>query len=272
MRVGGVEFGLLSQARIHLLGLQRRRLLHQAAGLSCRPMSRLLPPSMNVRAWCRGVIASAQGVSGVGVVGGPSKWSADKFGPELAAILRREIPTALRRAVELAQGAREASALDTDHAFGPVRWKQQYEALHEQLRDLPDVTDLHPPGSQVRITICRNHLLLPWLYARRADIDMRDARGRYLSQLVRDLLSLFGPQPSHEEPFLPGMPLTPLEARDLSLLRDAIEKLAAEPQVLLVGFACNSEAGLLRVAWGEAALVRKTELEWGTVEDLPLPR
>ncbi len=167
---------------------------------------------------------------------------------------------------------REASVLDTDHAFGPVRWKQQYESLHEQLRDLPDVTDLHPPGSQVRITICREHLLLPWLYAKRGDVDMRDARGAALNQLIRDLLALFGPMPRHEEPLLPGMPLTPQESRDLTFLRESIERLVSKPQVLLIGFAANSDAGLLRVSWGEAALVRGADLEWGPVEDLPLPR
>ncbi|GAB3954665.1 hypothetical protein GCM10027614_62130 [Micromonospora vulcania] len=86
---------------------------------------------------------------------GPSRWAIEKFGLPLASALHTAVPAALRRAVELAQGAREASELDTDHAFGPVRWKQQYEVLHEYLHNLPDVVDVHPPGAQVRVTICR---------------------------------------------------------------------------------------------------------------------
>ncbi|WP_433347818.1 hypothetical protein [Micromonospora sp. CA-111912] len=208
----------------------------------------------------------------MGIAGWPSEWSVRKFGPTLAVSLRREIPAALHRAVELARGAREASELDTDHAFGPVRWKQQYEVLHEHLRELPDVTDVHPPGAQVRVTICRDHLLLPWRYAKRADVDIRDARpGRDLSRLIRDLLVLFGPEPSHEEVPLPMMPRSPEEARDREPLREIVEQFAARPEVVLVGFACNSDAGLLRVSWGEAALIRGNELEWGHVEDLPLP-
>ncbi|KXK59353.1 hypothetical protein AWW66_24735 [Micromonospora rosaria] len=204
--------------------------------------------------------------------GDPSDWSVRRFGPTLAGALRRQVPAALHRAVELARGAREASELDTDHAFGPVRWKQQYEALHEYLRELPDVTDVHPPGAQVRVTICRDNLLLPWRYAKRGDVDMRDVRpGRDLSRLIRDLLILFGPAPRHEEPMLPMMPPTPGESRDREPLREAVAQLAAEPQVILIGFACTSEAGLLRASWGEAALVRDSELEWGPVEDLPLP-
>ncbi|MEW2376118.1 hypothetical protein AB0883_08445 [Micromonospora sp. NPDC047812] len=204
--------------------------------------------------------------------GGPSRWSVERFGHPLAAALRQEIPAALHRAVELARGAREASALDTDHAFGPVRWKQQYEVLHEHLMELPGVTDVHPPRAQVRLTICRDHLLLPWRYAKRGDVDMRDVRpGNDLSRLIRDLLILFGPEPSHREVPLPLMPLTPEEERDRSALREAIKKLAPRPSVLLVGFACNSDAGLLRVSWGEAALIGNRELEWGHVEDLPLP-
>ncbi|MFC5924653.1 hypothetical protein [Micromonospora vulcania] len=67
------------------------------------------------------------------------------------------------------------------------------------------------------------------------------------------------------------MPLTPDEARDRSGLREVVEQLTDEPKVLLVGFACNSDQGLLRVSWGEAALVGGTELKWGHVEDLPCP-
>ncbi|MFD2764892.1 hypothetical protein [Micromonospora eburnea] len=207
----------------------------------------------------------------MGVVDEPSRWSIEKFGPDLARDLRSRIPKALCRAVELAQQAREASALDTDHAFGPVRWKQQYESLHEHLRDLPGVTDVHPPGAQVRVTICRDHLLLPWLYARRRGVDMCRVGGRVRSQLVRDLLILFGPKPDYEEPILPGMPLNPDEARDRTLLRQAIEQLASRPKVLLIGFACNSDEGLLAVSWGEAALTSDRRLEWGPVEDLITP-
>jgi hypothetical protein len=204
----------------------------------------------------------------MGVVGEPSPWSVGKFGPELARDLRARIPKALYRAVELAQHAREASALDTDHAFGPVRWKQQYESLHEHLRELPDVTDVHPPGAQVRLTICRDHLLLPWLYAKRRHVDMRDVQGQRTNQLIRDLLILFGPKPGFEEPTLPGMPPSPDEARDRTLLRAAIEELSPQPGVLLIGFACNSDDGLLHVSWGEAALAPGRKLEWGPVEDL----
>ncbi|MBL6275181.1 hypothetical protein JMF97_03275 [Micromonospora fiedleri] len=204
----------------------------------------------------------------MGVVGEPSQWSIEKFGPQLARDLRSRIPKALYRAVELAQQAREASALDTDHAFGPVRWKQQYESLHENLRDLPGVTDVHPPGAQVRVTICRDHLLLPWLYAKRRGVDMCKVGGRVKGQLIRDLLILFGPKPDYEEPTLPDMPLSPDEARDRTLLRQAIEQLAPRPKVLLIGFACNSDEGLLAVSWGEAALAPGKRLEWGPAEDL----
>ncbi|WBB47423.1 hypothetical protein O3597_20060 [Verrucosispora sp. WMMA2044] len=204
----------------------------------------------------------------MGVDGEPSQWSVEKFGPDLVRDLRARIPKALQRAVELAQNAREASALATDHAFGPTRWKQQYESLHEQLRELSDVQDVHPPGAQVRVTICRNHLLLPWMYAKRRGLDMRRVRGRLKNHLVRDLLILFGPAPGYDEPTLPGMPATPDEARDRTLLRAAIEALTPQPRTLLVGFACNSDEGLLGVSWGEAALAPGGRLDWGPVEEL----
>ncbi|MEV1330905.1 hypothetical protein AB0J20_15155 [Micromonospora costi] len=214
------------------------------------------------------MIVSTQGVSDVGVVEEPARWPIEKFGPDLACDLRARIPKALHRAVELAKGARKASALETDHAFGPVRWKQQYESLYEHLRDLPAITDVHPPGAQVRVTICRDHLLLPWLYARRRGVSMRKVGGRVKSQLIRDLLVLFGPKPDYEEPTLPDMALSPDEVRDRKLLREAIEQLTPQPKVLLIGFACNSDDGLLSVSWGEAALAPDRRLEWGPVEDL----
>ncbi|GIJ79233.1 hypothetical protein [Micromonospora phaseoli] len=204
----------------------------------------------------------------MGVAEEPSRWSVEKFGPDLALDLRARIPKALQRAVELAQDARMASALDTDHAFGPTRWKQQYESLHEQLQDLPHVKDVHPSGAQVRVTICRDHLLLPWMYAKRRGIDMRRVRGRLKNQLIRDLLILFGPQSGYEEPTLPEMPPTPDEARDRTALRQEIEQLSPQPRTLLIGFACNSDEGLLGVSWGEAALVPGGGLEWGPVEEL----
>ncbi|MBM0255475.1 hypothetical protein [Micromonospora sp. 4G55] len=46
-------------------------------------------------------------------------------------------------------GAREAPEMMTDHAFGPVRWKGQYEELFAHLHDLPDVTRIHPVRAQV---------------------------------------------------------------------------------------------------------------------------
>ncbi|WDZ87078.1 hypothetical protein [Micromonospora cathayae] len=207
----------------------------------------------------------------MGVADGPSRWSIERFGPTLAAALWQRIPAALHRAVELARDAHEASELDTDHAFGPVRWKQQYEVLHEHLRDLPDVTDVHPPGAQVRVTVCRGHVLLPWRYAKRGNVDLASVHpGRDLGRLARDLLVLFGPEPAYREVPLPMMPVTPDESRERGPLREAVEGVAADPRVLLVGYAANSEDGLLRVSWGEAALARGDVLEWRHVEELPL--
>ncbi len=207
----------------------------------------------------------------MGVVGGPSAWAVDRFGAGRATVLYERIPIALTRTVERAMDAREASALDTDHAFGPVRWKAQYEELHHQLRDLPDVTDFQPHGAQIRITLCAGNLLLPWHYSSKGDVDVRNVRpNRRLSRLVRELLGLYGPAPRYAQPSLPGLdaPATV----DRSELREAVEKLADEPRVVLVAYACNSDAGLLRVCWGDAALVRPDELEWTHVEDLPFPQ
>jgi hypothetical protein len=210
-------------------------------------------------------------VIGVSVADGPSQWSIEKFGFAQAVALRKRVPAALKRAVERAMDARDASEMTSDHAFGSVRWLVQYEELHQRLRDLPDVPDLRPPGAQFRITVCAGHFLLPWHYSAKSDVEMARARPGRTFSLARDLLVLYGPKPRYQQDTLPLMPLSDQEARERSELREAVERLPVEPKVLLIGYACNSDAGLLRVSWGEAALRRNDELEWQHVEDLPLP-
>ncbi|MGC5330602.1 hypothetical protein [Micromonospora sp. DT62] len=208
----------------------------------------------------------------MGVADGPSQWSIEKFGFAQAVTLRKRVPAALKRAVERAMDAREASEMTSDHAFGSVRWLVQYEELHLHLRELPDVTDLRPAGAQFRITVCAGHLLLPWHYSTRSDLEIARVRpGRTLNRFAHDLLAMYGPTPRYQQDTLPLMPLSDQESRDRSELRDAVERLPVEPKVLLIGYACNSDAGLLRVSWGEAALRQNGELEWQHVEDLPLP-
>ncbi|MFF0819211.1 hypothetical protein ACFYUR_02345 [Micromonospora haikouensis] len=208
----------------------------------------------------------------MGVADGPSRWSIEKFGFAQAVALRKRVPAALKRAVERAMDAREASEMTSDHAFGSVRWLVQYEELHHHLRELPDVTDLRPPGAQFRITVCAGHLLLPWHYSTRSDADIARTRPeRTLSRFARALLALCGPQPRYQQDTLPLMPLSDQEADARSELREAVERLPVEPKVLLIGYACNSEAGLLRLCWGEAALRGNGDLEWQHVEELPMP-
>ncbi|MEE6259375.1 hypothetical protein [Plantactinospora sonchi] len=204
------------------------------------------------------------------VVEGPSSWAVERFGPSLAVELWKRVPAALRRAVERAMDARDASEMTTDHPFGSVRWLVQYEELLTHLQDLPETTSIHPPGAQFRITICAGHLLLPWCYASREDARLEQAvPNRRLSQTIRDLLLLFGPKPPYEQEPLPMMPTVP-DDDTLAELREAIEGSAAEPRVLLIGYACNSDQGLLRLSWGEAALSRDNLLHWEHVDDLPL--
>ncbi|MGB2567647.1 hypothetical protein ACPFP2_04220 [Micromonospora citrea] len=208
----------------------------------------------------------------MGVADGPSRWAIDKFGFANAVTLRKRIPAALQRTVERAMDAREASELTSDHAFGPVRWKVQYEELCAQLRGLSDVTELHPPGAQIRITLCAGQLLLPWHYSEKSDVEVQRVRpDRRLSRLARDLLALYGPTPRYEQPALPLPQLDPPEVRDRAELRELVERLTVAPGVVLIAYACNSDAGLLRVSWGEAALTHEDRLEWEHVEELPLP-
>lgn len=208
----------------------------------------------------------------VAVVDGPSAWAIEQFGFKLAVQLWRRVPAAMHRAVERARDARDASEMTSDHAFGSVRWLVQYEELLNHLQALPETVSVRPPRAQFRITICAGHLLLPWHYSAKSDVPMDLARpNRTFSRFARDLLRLFGPKPPFTQDPLPLMPAHPDHDRDLSELRGVVEDLTLEPRVLLIGYACSSDRGLLRLSWGEATLDRDDQLDWRHVDELPLP-
>ncbi len=50
-----------------------------------------------------------------------------------------------------------------------------------------------------------------------------------------------------------------------------LDRLHPAPDVVIVGYACNSTDGLLDVQWGEAALGDDRTLHWLHYELLPIP-
>lgn len=207
-----------------------------------------------------------------GVAAGPSAWAVRRFGEAVATHLWWEVPAALGAAVDRAVNAREASRMTTDHAFGNARWPLQYEELAGRLSRIDGAVLIRPPRVCYELVVIRQHVLLPWCYGRAGTVPMAQARlGRSFGRLARELLRRFGPPPLWTQPSLPLFPPDEQDEREVAAVSDTLDRLDPPPRILIVGYACNSEQGLVRVAWGEAALADGEHPHWHYVEDLPLP-
>jgi hypothetical protein len=163
--------------------------------------------------------------------------------------------------------------MSTDHAFGNARWPLQYEELVNHLQDLPDTVTIRAPHTFYQLVIVSGQLLLPWYYAgHRAAID--DTRAvRRITGLAVDLLGRFGPEPHWRQPHLPLHELT-AEGDDADVadrIGSELDRLHPPPEIVIVGYACNSHDGLLDVQWGEAGLGDDGLLHWHYHEPLPIP-
>jgi hypothetical protein len=205
------------------------------------------------------------------VLAGPSPWAVDRLGAGVATRLWTAIPKALGSAVARAVNAPGASRMTTDHAFADARWPLPYEELATHLQGIDGAVLVHPPRTSYQLVLVRNHVVLPWCYGRTGAISMRDARpGRSFGRLARDLLHRFGP-PAHRPQPAPPFPRDEADERDVAQVGDALGRLDPSPGILIAGYACTSEYGLLRVCLGEAGLGDGERLHWHHADDLPLP-
>ncbi len=202
----------------------------------------------------------------------PSMWAVDRFGPVLAPELRRRVPHALACAVNRAVDAHEASQMTTNHAFGSARWPIQYEELVKHLHDLNGASTIRPWGAFYQLVIVGNHLLLPWCFAQTPNTRMRDIRpGRSFGRLAREILGQFGPPPHWSQPALPWPADDDEDEQQVHEVSSLLRTIQPPPRVLIVGYACSPQLGLLSVEWGEAALGDGDHLHWYHDEQLPVP-
>ncbi|GAA0711726.1 hypothetical protein Drose_01570 [Dactylosporangium roseum] len=202
-------------------------------------------------------------------VAGLSQWAAAKFG-RYADVVTQLAPQAIAAAVARQIDAHEASGLRTRHAYGGA-WPVQYEELVRQLGRQEGVEVVRPRGSAVHMVLVNGCLLVPFRYADNLATNVTDPRvASKLSKTCRELLGQFGPQLETEQPTLSDglfpLPASVVEPSEPRLLGDA------EPDaIVLVVFAANEQAGLLRVGFAEAALHDSGDVQWQHIEWLPLP-
>jgi hypothetical protein len=205
----------------------------------------------------------------VELVAGPSQWAAARFG-QYAGMVARLAPQAIAAAVARQIDAHEAAGLRTRHAYGGA-WPAQYEELTLQLGARDGVEVVRPRGSAVHMVLVNGCLLVPFRYAENLATNLTDPRvASQLNKTCRELLGLFGPQTESSQPTLSDglfpMPAAVAAASEPRLLGDT------EPDaIVLVVFAANEQAGLLRIGFAEAALQDDGGVQWQHTEWLPLP-
>ncbi|GIF50778.1 hypothetical protein DFJ67_0529 [Asanoa ferruginea] len=196
-------------------------------------------------------------------------WITERFGQH-ADTVARVVPQAIAVAVARQIEAHRASGLRTRHAYGGA-WPAQYEELVSALAQHPGVEIVRPRGWAVHLVLLNGCLLVPFRFAEQLTTGLTDPQvTRKLNKSCRQLLGEFGPEATIEQPSLfEGLfpPSTEPET-------EAAPRLLGESEpdaIVLVVFAANEDAGLLRVGFAEAALPDNGDLQWRHIEWLPLP-
>jgi hypothetical protein len=192
-------------------------------------------------------------------------WATGCFG-DLAPVMRELIVKSFREAVSSAQDAQDASLSTKRFPYGSTLMIRRYEALVANLRDLPDAQVVKPTGAPYELVVVRGNLIFPFRYAeddRTSIVDAQVGGGR-ISELVMKLFERFGAKPAYVQDSL-------LDVEEEAELRPILTHLPEGTRLILVAYAANSQAGLLKLYWGEATLGdRSGHVKWVHYEEIPL--
>lgn len=179
------------------------------------------------------------------VLTGPAPWAVDRLGSTAAAQLWMGIPTALATAVARVVKSPDVSPAVRRQALADERWPVPYEELCAHLHTVDGARLAAAARLPHPVVVVRDLVLLPWCYGPTGAISMRDAHpDRSLGRLAGEVLHrLSGPADGS----------------------------GRGPGVLIAGYACTVEHGLLRVCLGAANVAPDGQLAWQQVTDLPLP-
>lgn len=203
-----------------------------------------------------------------------SKWALTTFG-ERAGLVRRTVAESIFEAIGNGQDAQKAAGTGKQHPFGFTLMSRKFETLDRAFEDMADVTKVRPRGSIHNLTVVSGNLLFPFCFAKDRSVNVMKAQiggDNKLSGLLHVLFALFGPERTIEQ-------LTIIDTGDdeesarLAAVADSLARLPEGTKLVLVAYACNSQAGLLEIWWGEAELLDKQgNLKWHQCEEIPLPK
>jgi hypothetical protein len=147
---------------------------------------------------------------------------------------------------------------------------RKFETLVETFKSVEGVQRVKPAGAQQELLILRGSLLFPFRYAKDRSVNIMHARisERKPSALVKALFDRFAP-----EPVMWQLPLLgDKEQVESKSLARSLDRIPADTKLVLIGYACNADAGLLDVWWGRAELLDdQGSLRWHDCDPVPLP-
>ena len=202
-----------------------------------------------------------------------SRWAVNTFG-ERASTVRRIVAESIMEAIESARDAQEASRTKWQHPFGLTFMSRKFETLSHSFRDMPDVITFRPSGSLHELTVVSGNLLLPFEFAKDRSINIMRAQiggSNKISDLLKMLFARFGPEPTAVQLALEVIDKE--ESRRQEAIADSLARLPEDTKLVLIAVACNSQAGLIGLWWGEAELLDEYgRLKWAYCEEIPLPK
>ncbi|MGV9823404.1 hypothetical protein [Nocardia xishanensis] len=201
----------------------------------------------------------------------PSAWETDRFGG-LALSLRGAVWRALEAAHKRALDGHNGFGLETNDAYG-LMWLIQNQELAKAVEQIaPDARRIRPQRARYELTVVgdNNIILYPWRFSDDAYSPL-DAAKMTLSKTREHLLSLT-PDVSGQLSFEhAGLSEEELDA-EFQDLETFLEDAAEAGRMVVIAYASNPHAGVIRVYWGDASQADDSgRLRWNHVEQIAPP-
>lgn len=199
----------------------------------------------------------------------PTEWESEQFGH-----LALEVRAAAWRAMEAAHlravASQKGSGLSSNDAYG-LMWLIMPEELAKELAAVTVVRTPRPKGARYCLTVLdeSNLIIYPWKYADTAYAPLESAKMN-LSDVRRRLLALGVTSASDQLSFEHAAMSDEELAAEIQAEGEFLHEAAEAGRLIVLAFASNPHAGVLRAFWGDASLGDESgHLDWGHVEEIP---
>ncbi|WP_328410767.1 hypothetical protein [Nocardia sp. NBC_00403] len=198
----------------------------------------------------------------------PSEWENERFG-ELALPLRGAVWRALEAAHRRALAGHMGFGLETNDVYGQM-WLIQNEEMARAIETVAEVRRIRPKRARYELTMVgeNNIILYPWKFSGDAYSPLSSAKMKLsktrehllaLTPQISDQLSIDHAELSEEE----------LEA-EFQDVESFLEDAAKDGRMVIVAYASNPHAGVLRAYWGDATRADDSgHLYWSHMEEIP---